>query len=158
MVAAALDAVGIDSYDVDSAGFPTNLEPVVLIESEVRRLSVWALGDSVWLDRDWRRPGETNVVAVTDHVGIVNNGRAIEATKGFFVGGTPEGDEASWREILKPVEDTGADASGCPARSPAHIWRFACTSRTSRQSSCPSTRSMTQCFVVTQAGRSCSGS
>lgn len=99
-LATALEAVGIQSYEVDSAGFPTNLEPVVLIESRVRRLSVWALGDSVWLDRDWRRPGESNVVALTDHVGVVNNGRAIQATKDFFEGDPPSGDEASWRGAL----------------------------------------------------------
>lgn len=99
-LAAALEAVGFQTFEVDSAAFPTNLEPVVMIESRVRRLSVWALGDSVWLDRDWRRPGETNVVALTDHVGVVNNGRAIQATKGFFEGDAPEGDEASWRGAM----------------------------------------------------------
>lgn len=99
-LAATLDAVGLESFEVDSPGFPTNLEPVVVIDSEVRRLAVWALGDSVWLDRDWRRPGETNVVALTDHVGIVNNGRAISVTKGFFAGGRPETDEASWRGAM----------------------------------------------------------
>ena len=98
--AGAIDAVGLQSFEVDTAGFPTKLEPVVLIDSEVRRLAVWALGDSVWIDRDWRRPGETNVVAITDHVGVVNNGRALELTKGFFVGTTPEGDEASWRGAM----------------------------------------------------------
>ena len=95
--AGALEAVGLDAFDVDTEAFPTNLEPVVIIESRIRRLSVWALGDSVWLDRDWRRPGETNVVALTDHVGIVNNGRAIATAKGFFVGRVPEDDEATWR-------------------------------------------------------------
>ena len=95
--AASLEAIGIDSFDVDTRAFPTNLEPVVLIETGVRRLSVWALGDSVWLDRDWRRPGETNVVALTDHVGVVNNGRAVGVTRQFFEGSIPEDDEASWR-------------------------------------------------------------
>ena len=96
-LAAALGAIGVASYDVDTDAFPTNLEPVVLIDSRVSRMSVWALGDSVWLDRDWRRPGETNVVALTDHVGIVNNGRALTVTRQFFEGATPQGDEASWR-------------------------------------------------------------
>ena len=95
--AAALDAVGLESFQVDTAAFPTNLEPVVLIDSQIRRLSVWALGDSVWLDRDWRRPGETNVVALTDHVGVVKNERAVTATRSFFQGAAVERDEASWR-------------------------------------------------------------
>ena len=96
-LAGGLDALGLDAFDVDTPAFPTNIEPVVLIDSRVARLSVWALGDSVWLDRDWRRPGETNIVALTDHVGIVNNGRAINVTKQFFLGGRPQDDEASWR-------------------------------------------------------------
>lgn len=95
--AVGLDRMGLESYDVDSAAFPTRLKPVVLIESQVPRLSVWALGDSVWLDRDWRRPGEINLVALTDHVGVVNNGSTVAAAKDFFEGGRPEGDEASWR-------------------------------------------------------------
>jgi hypothetical protein len=98
--ASALDAIGLESFEVDSPGFPTNLEAVALIDSDVRRLAVWALGDSVWLDRDWRRPGETNIVAITDHVGVVNNGRALEVTKGFFEGVGPESDEASWRGAM----------------------------------------------------------
>ena len=95
--AAVLDAVGLESYDVDTEAFPTNLEPVVLIDSQIRRLSVWALGDSVWLDRDWRRPGETNLVALTDHVGVVKNESAVTAARNFFEGAATEGDEVSWR-------------------------------------------------------------
>lgn len=95
--ASTLEGIGIDMYDVDTDAFPTNLEPVVLIDGRMPRLSIWALGDSVWLDRDWRRPGETNVVAITDHVGVVNNGRAVATTKAFFEGTSPESDEASWR-------------------------------------------------------------
>ncbi|MBW3594370.1 MAG: hypothetical protein KY391_02240 [Actinobacteria bacterium] len=95
--AAVLRSIGLETYDVDTPAFPTNLEPVVLIDADIQRLSVWALGDSVWLDRDWRRPGEANVVALTDHVGVVNNGRAVAATKTFFEGRRPDTDEASWR-------------------------------------------------------------
>lgn len=96
-LAGGLEALGLDSFEVDTPAFPANIDPVVLIDSRVARLSVWALGDSVWLDRDWRRPGETNVVALTDHVGVTNNGRAINVTKQFFLGGRPRDDEASWR-------------------------------------------------------------
>jgi len=95
--AGGLERVGLESFEVDGEAFPTRLEPVVLIDTQVARLSVWALGDSVWLDRDWRRPGEINLVALTDHVGVVNNGPAVEAARGFFAGETPQGDEASWR-------------------------------------------------------------
>ena len=102
-VAASMRAAGINPYDVDAAAFPTNLETVVVRDTRVPRLSVWALGDSVWLDRDWRRPGETNVVALTDHVGIVNNGRAITTTRDFLQGGEVAGDEASWRGAVVSI-------------------------------------------------------
>lgn len=92
-----LETVGLESYDVDSGSFPTNLEPVVLIDTRVRRLAIWALGDSVWLEGDWRRPGESNVVALTDHVGVTNNGRALTSARAFFAGSSISGDEASWR-------------------------------------------------------------
>lgn len=95
--AAVLRSVGFESYDVDTAAFPTNLEAVVLIDNRVPRLAVWALGDSVWLDQDWRRPGETNLVALTDHVGIVNNDRTVGPTRAFFTGEMPVDDETSWR-------------------------------------------------------------
>jgi hypothetical protein len=61
---------------------------------------VWALGDSVWLDRDWRRPGELNVVSLSDHVGATNDGRALQTVRRFFEGRSIEGDHASWRGAL----------------------------------------------------------
>lgn len=97
MLASMLRSAGLESYDVDTAAFPTNLDAVVLIDNRVPRLAVWALGDSVWLDQDWRRPGETNLVALTDHVGVVNNDRAVGATRAFFIGEAPVDDETSWR-------------------------------------------------------------
>lgn len=101
--AAALDTVGLETYEVDTDAFPTNLEPLVLIDSQIRRVSVWALADSVWLDRDWRRPGEINVVALTDHVGVVKNGRAVSTARLFFEGEPIQGDEASWRGAFVSV-------------------------------------------------------
>lgn len=101
--AAALDSVGLETYEVDTDAFPTNLEPLVLIDSQIRRASVWALGDSVWLDRDWRRPGEVNVVALTDHAGVVKNGRAVTTARRFFEGEPIERDEASWRGAFVSV-------------------------------------------------------
>ena len=87
-------------YDIDADASPTNLEPVVIRQSRITRLSIWALADAVWLDRDWRRPGEVNVVSVTDHVGVTNNGRAIAIVRSFFNGDPIVGDEASWRGAL----------------------------------------------------------
>lgn len=95
--AALVRSLGAETYDIDTPAFPTNLDPVAVLDSRAPRLAVWPLADSVWLDRDWRRPGETNVVALTDHVGVVNNARAIAQTRRFFAGDVPEDDEASWR-------------------------------------------------------------
>lgn len=92
-----LRSFGAISFDIDAPAAPVRLDPVVVIDSQVPRLSVWALGDSVWLDRDWRRPGEINMVALTDHVGVTNNRRAFQAVRSFFAGEQVEDDESSWR-------------------------------------------------------------
>ena len=103
LLARALDLVGLQPFDVDSPASPTNLEPVVVARSRIPRLALWALGDSVWLDQEWPRPGETNVVVVSDHVGVTNNARALELVRKFFEGGDVEGDEATWRGTLTTV-------------------------------------------------------
>jgi len=74
-----------------------------VIDKEVSRVSVWALGDSVWLDSDWRRPGEINLLALTDHVGVTNNSRALDATRNFLGGARITDDEVSWRAFLATV-------------------------------------------------------
>ena len=94
-----MERVGMNAYDVDAGASPAKLDAVVARDGPPR-LSVWALGDSVWLDRDWRRPGETSVVALTDHVGVTNNGWALDQTRLFFAGEEVESDEVSWRAAL----------------------------------------------------------
>ncbi len=101
--AAVLGAIGLDPYDIDAPASPTNLEPVLVIDKKVSRVAVWALGDSVWLNSDWRRPGEINVVALTDHVGVTNNERSLRAARTFLQGRGLEGDEVSWRALLVTV-------------------------------------------------------
>jgi hypothetical protein len=91
-----LDLVGLTPYTVDAANAPPQLDEVVA-RGGLPRLSVWALGDSVWLEGDWRRPGEVNLVALTDHVGVTNNARALAAARDFFEGRRVEDDSASWR-------------------------------------------------------------
>lgn len=98
-----LDALGLTPYDIDAPASPTNLDRVLVIDKRVSRVSIWALGDSVWLDTDWRRPGEVNMVAVTDHVGVVNNSRALDAARSFLRGGRVTGDEVSWRGFAAAV-------------------------------------------------------
>lgn len=98
-----LDLVGITPFDVDTKASPTNLKEVVVTEGRVPRLAVWALGDSVWLDEDWRRPGEQNVVVLTDHVGITKNDRALGTAARFFRGNRTEDDETSWRGLLVEI-------------------------------------------------------
>lgn len=98
-----LKALGMTPYDIDAPASPTNLDPVLVIDKRISRVSIWALGDSVWLDTDWRRPGEVNLVAVTDHVGVVNNPRALDTARSFLRGGAVEGDEVSWRGFAAAV-------------------------------------------------------
>lgn len=100
VVASVLDSAGMFAFDIDSPASPTQLEPVLVIDKEVSRVSVWPLGDSVWLDSDWRRPGEINIVALTDHVGVTNNTRALDATRAFLGGARVSDDEVSWRAFL----------------------------------------------------------
>lgn len=99
-VASALKAIGLPPFDIDAPASPTNLRPVVVIDKRITRVAVWALGDSVWVDSDWRRPGEVNIVAVTDHVGITNNERALQTARAFLVGDRVEGDDVSWRGFV----------------------------------------------------------
>ncbi len=98
-----LQRAGQPGFDVDAPASPTNLSSVVVLRSSVRRASVWPLADSVWLDRDWRRPDEVNMVAITDHVGVTNNGRALASARDYLAGRTFVSDEASWRSVLVPV-------------------------------------------------------
>ncbi|MFP5351049.1 MAG: hypothetical protein ACLGIB_00595 [Actinomycetota bacterium] len=101
--AALLQAVGLPGFDIDAPASPTQLDPVLVIDKEVSRVSVWALADSVWLDSDWRRPGEVNMVAMSDHVGVTNNSRALDAARVFLSGSKVEDDEVSWRAVLATV-------------------------------------------------------
>ena len=103
VVAKIFEAVGLTAFDIDAPASPVNLEAVLVIDKEVSRVSVWALGDSVWLDSDWRRPGEINLMALTDHVGVTNNSRALDATRNFLGGARITDDEVSWRAFLATV-------------------------------------------------------
>jgi hypothetical protein len=91
-----LDLVGIATFDIDAEASPVRIEGEVALDGPPR-VAVWALGDSVWLYDDWRRPGELNVIALTDHVGVTNNARAMDVAKRFFDKKQVEGDEESWR-------------------------------------------------------------
>ena len=89
--------IGLTPYTVDAPNAPPQLESVIAERSGTPRLSIWALGDSVWLEGDWRRPGEVNVVAITDHVGVTNDERALALARDFLQGRAVEDDAASWR-------------------------------------------------------------
>jgi hypothetical protein len=91
-----LDFVGMTPYSVDVPNAPPQLERVVA-RAGPPRLEVWALGDSVWLEGDWRRPGEVNVVGITDHVGATNDDRVLTAARDFLDGKLVADDSASWR-------------------------------------------------------------
>lgn len=94
-----LDTVGLGGFDVDAPSAPVHLDAPG-DPGGARRMAVWALGDSVWLQGDWRRDGEINVVAISDHVGAVNDGRAVSAARRFFAGQPLRSDSASWRGAL----------------------------------------------------------
>lgn len=98
-LAGAMRVLGMRPFDIDAPNSPTNLEEVDP-GAAVPRLSVWALLDSVWLEGDWRRKGSINVIALTDHVGVANNARALGLAEDFFAGERVSGDESSWRSIL----------------------------------------------------------
>ncbi|MDQ3646670.1 MAG: hypothetical protein M3345_07015 [Actinomycetota bacterium] len=102
-LSALFERLGADGFDVGAPSAPLRLRSVVVADTSVPRLAVWAIGDSVWLDRDWRRPGEINVVALTDHVGATNNGRTIDAARAFLTGNKVDRDEHSWRGFLASV-------------------------------------------------------
>jgi hypothetical protein len=95
----ALTAVGAPGFDIDAPASPVRLTRVSP-EPAIPRLTVWPVGDSVWLSEDWRRPGSLNVVAMTDHVGVVTNARALAEARAFVAGMPVSSDEASWRGAL----------------------------------------------------------
>lgn len=100
---ALLDLVGMTPYDIDSPASPTNLDTLRVTDPERSRLALWALGDSILLDTDWRRRGETNLVVLSDHVGSTRNPRALEAAGLWFQGKDVGSDDGSWRSVLVNV-------------------------------------------------------
>jgi hypothetical protein len=99
VLSGALERVGLPGFDVDSPAAPVHLGPPG-DTGQSRRMAIWALGDSVWLQGDWRRAGEVNVVAISDHVGAVNDARAVTAARRFYAGQPVRSDAASWRGAL----------------------------------------------------------
>jgi hypothetical protein len=98
-----MDLLNLTPYDVDSSASPTNVERVVASNAGTPRLSLWALGDSVLLESDWRRQGEVNLVVFSDHVGATRNPRALDSARLFLQGENVAADDASWRSILVNV-------------------------------------------------------
>ena len=102
-LSALLDSLGGTGFDLNAPSSPARIERMAVPEADAPRLAVWALADSVWLDTDWRRPGEVNLVVVSDHVGVMNNTRALRAASDFLAGRPVEPDVGSWRSLLVPV-------------------------------------------------------
>ena len=103
ILAAGLDKIGVQPFDVDAPNSPTNLTPVEVNSKTPPRLAAWPLADSVWLEDDWRRPGELNIIALTDHVGVTDNAAVLDATKRFFSAEKVEDDESSWKGVAVGV-------------------------------------------------------
>jgi hypothetical protein len=87
---------GANGFNLDAAAAPFHLKHVVVRHAPIPRVAVWALGDSVWLEGDWRRPGETNIVATTDHVGVTNNPKALAVARSFFANHSAKQEGLSW--------------------------------------------------------------
>jgi hypothetical protein len=102
-LAGILELLKIPTYDIDVPASPVNLRTVVVVDERISRLAVWALGDSVWLDREWRRPGELNVIVPTDHVGAVSNPEAVAMARRFLGGGEVSEDDLTWRVVMVNV-------------------------------------------------------
>ena len=98
-----LDLVNLTPYDIDAPASPTNVERVVVPDADTPRLSLWALGDSILLESDWRREGEVNLVVFSDHVGATRNPRALDSVRLFLQGEDVATDDASWRSVLVNV-------------------------------------------------------
>lgn len=103
VLASLLDRIGVRPFDVDAPSSPTNVQAVVIRKGSIPRLSVWPLADSVWLEGDWRRPGERNLIAFTDHVGVTDNASALTAARDFFANRDVDDDESSWKGVAVGV-------------------------------------------------------
>jgi hypothetical protein len=101
--AVLLDVINLPTYDIDVPSAPVDLERVEVVDAGTPRLALWALGDSVLLEDDWRRPGETNLVVFSDHVGATRNPRALDSARLFLQGEDIPSDDASWRSVLVNV-------------------------------------------------------
>jgi hypothetical protein len=101
--AVLLDVFNIATYDIDAPSAPVDLERVEVVDAGTPRLALWALGDSVLLEDDWRRPGETNLVVFSDHVGATRNPRTLDSARLFLQGEDIPTDDASWRSVLVNV-------------------------------------------------------
>jgi hypothetical protein len=97
--AVILDLVNA-TYDIDVSSAPVDLERVEVADAATPRLALWALGDSILLEDDWRRTGETNLVVFSDHVGATRNPRALDSARLFLQGEGIPSDDSSWRAVL----------------------------------------------------------
>jgi hypothetical protein len=104
-VARVLNRVSLPTFDIDAAAAPVNLRTVVVSRPKIPRLAIFSIDDAAWLESDWRRPGEVNAIALSDHSGIVSDPYALDATKRFLAGRRVRGDERSWKAVLLEVVD-----------------------------------------------------
>jgi len=98
--AVILDVVNLATYDIDVPSAPVDLERVEVADTGTPRLALWALGDSILLEDDWRRKGETNLVVFSDHVGATRNPRALDSARLFLQGEDIPSDDSSWRAVV----------------------------------------------------------
>ena len=99
-LARGVELIGGVPFDIDADASPTHVRFSETGGVGLPRLTVWALGDSVWLNGDWRRRGEINVVAISDHVGATRSERAMVAARAFFSGEEVTGDDNTWKGWL----------------------------------------------------------
>ena len=100
LLARGIELTGGLPFDIDADASPTKVRFTDTQSAGLPRLNVWALGDSVWLNGDWRRRGEVNVVALSDHVGATRSERTMEAARAFFSGEEVAADDKTWKGWL----------------------------------------------------------
>jgi heme exporter protein D len=94
---------GANGFNLDAPAVPFRLKRVEVRHGPTSRVAIWALGDSVWLEGDWRRRGETNVVATTDHVGVTNDPKALAVARDLFANRSIQQEGTSWASFAVNV-------------------------------------------------------
>jgi hypothetical protein len=76
---------------------------VVVRRHKIPRLAIFSIDDASWLEGDWRRPGEHNLISLSDHTGITADGYALAATRRFLHDKKVPDDGTMWKSVFLNV-------------------------------------------------------